>query len=186
MASGKEHPISVDQVLSVANQARLDFEYGNVSDDEIITAAEFFNQEYQLTSFDGGSKTARQELIQSGKYREVSGKLYSVPLQETPFPEYWCNSAVLVLAQRLVDSGAVLLGQAELIYGGCGEDEEALDPTSYYDKYHAFVGIGETALGNDTIVDITADQGESGLPSVYVGQLVAPWTRDPRIEMHGW
>ena len=91
-----------------------------------------------------------------------------------------------MLAQRLVESGVLAREAVELINGGCGEDMDAIDPTSYYQNYHAFVGIGKTALGEDTIVDITADQFGLGLPPVYVGQLRAPWTWEPRIEQYEW
>lgn len=74
------------------------------------------------------------------------------------FPAYSCDGAAAVLRERA--------GYGEIITGS-------------YTRYecHAFLGIGATALGMDTIVDITADQ--FGGPEIFVGQIVPPWSREP-------
>ncbi len=47
---------------------------------------------------------------------------------------------------------------------------------------HSFLYIGETALAEETIADITADQ--FGGPAVYVGPLVLPWQREAPQPIH--
>ena len=175
--------IDLRLVEAVAKETRHDFERGTVKDDEIIAAATDFNYTHQLRTYVYDPEE-RDRLVRAGELLVIDGKYFRIPLIKAgTFPNNCCNDAVPLLAQRLVESGALVRDIVELIDGGCGKDKDALDPNSCYDNYHAFVGIGKTALGWDTIVDITADQFGQGLPPVYVGQLKSPWTREPRIEL---
>ncbi len=176
--------IGVEKIKSIALDTRRDFENGRVLGEEIIEAALAFGGLYPI-AYHSSNRSKRQEMIRKGQLVVVGRTDIKVPLvNEKTFPKYHCDIATPVLAQRLTVSGALGDNTAEIISGGCGEDTSAADPTSFYDNYHRFIGVGETVLGDDTIVDITADQFGGRLPAVYVGPIMEPWTRSPRIEQH--
>ncbi len=176
--------IGVEKIKSIALDTRRDFENGRVLDEEIIEAALAFGGLYPI-AYRSSDRSKRQEMIREGQLVVVGRTDIKVPLvNEKTFPKNHCDIATPVLAQRLTVAGALGDNTAEIIAGGCGEDTSATDPTSYYDNYHKFLGIGETIIGYDTIVDITADQFGRIFPSVYVGPLISPWTRYPRIEQY--
>lgn len=182
---------SLDGVEDIARTARRDFEAGLVSDDEIIAAAIAVGAEhgisYGLSALGGPEKRKETARINAGELVLAGRYLFRVPLvADRSFPKGCCDVASRVLAHRLLEADVLENNTAKIIEGGCGEDEDTFDPTSYYDNPHTFVGIGETALGRRTIVDITADQFRIGLPEVYVGPLESPWTDDPKLESDYW
>lgn len=83
------------------------------------------------------------------------------------FPTRYCTYATLILRNRI--------GYGEIIRGGFAKHE------SVFDEWHSFLDIGSTALSAETIIDITSDQFDGGVP-VYVGPLELPWKKVARLE----
>jgi hypothetical protein len=177
---------SLASIERIAASTRRDFEKGAVTDDEIIAAAIALDATYGISAYarDQGEEEAR---IKAGELVRADRHVFRVPLvADRRFPKGCCDVASRVLGYRLLEAGALEGNKPEIISGGCEEDTDTFDPTSYYHNPHTFVGIGETALGRRTIADITADQFRTGLPPVYIGPLVDPWTDDPNLETNSW
>jgi hypothetical protein len=173
---------SLKTIQQIALRTRQNFEHGEVSDNEIISAALAFGA-ISLIAKDRFHLKSTEGLIRVdapyGPYH-VSRPLINLdPSSEKPFPKGHCVIATVVLANRIENDDE---GKVELIHGGCGENLDAPDQSTYYGNPHTFAGIGRTELGLDTIVDITGDQFPEVSSSVYVGPLRSPWSRDLRSE----
>jgi hypothetical protein len=173
----------IEPIREVAVQLRSDFEHGLVTDEEILEAAIAYDEVYSIRDHKDRARLTDEEVL---KFYQVGVRKWLVRkniVRPEQFPRGYCNESTLVLRRRI--EAADLLGdnRAEIIYGGCGEDEPILDASRYWNKIHTFLGIGHTTLGRDTIVDITGDQFREVSEAVYIGPLVDPWTRDPRIEL---
>jgi len=176
---------SIESVREIAVATRRDFEIGAVSDDEIADAITKSFSPYPNRGEIDRNTTEQAEKIALGALISIRGWLFPTPLSDpTNFPKGHCNIATPVLAIRLTDSGVLEGNRPEIIIGGFGEDETALDMTRFYHNQHTFLGIGETALGHDTIVDITVDQFGARWPSMYVGPIIRPWTREPELDQY--
>jgi len=177
---------SLKTIQQIALRTRQDFERGEVSDDEVIGAAVAFGA-ISLIAKDRFHLKSTEGLIRVdapyGPYH-VSRPLVNLdPSSEKPFPKGHCVIATAVLASRIESAGE---GRVELIHGGCGEDMDATDPTTYYENPNTFAGIGRTELGVDTIADITGDQFPEVSSPVYVGPIRDPWSRDLRSEFDNY
>lgn len=178
---------SLSNVERIAASTRRDFERGAVTDGEIIKAAIALDAAYGISTYAPHGEEGEKAKIEAGELIRVDRHLFRVPLvANRRFPEGCCDVASRVLGYRLLEAKALEGRMPEIISGGCEEDTDTFDPTSYYHNPHTFVGIGGTALGRRTIADITADQFGTGLPPVYVGPLEDPWTDDPNLEANNW
>jgi hypothetical protein len=131
----------------------------------------FYNIEmlHTVTGLEAITRQTRQDF----ERRNISGEELALAAEfsgiETVyraiFPEFCCELATLVLRQRI--------GQGEVLDGGYQDWGE-------YGSSHTFLYLGETAIGDDTIADITADQFEDKAPPVYIGRFVLPWMRSPK------
>lgn len=172
----------LDLVREVAEETRADFERGLVMDEEVLEAATIYNEGHSIRSLGPPRGLTEEEAAQYyfvGTYR-----LRKPLVQPEIFPKSHCDIATLVLRRRVEAAGIDGESTLEIIHGGCGEDMNPIDMCHYYHNYHTFLGLGHTILGRDIIVDITGDQFREVTQPVYIGPLVDPWTRDPRIDMY--
>lgn len=114
--------------------------------------------ETSRTDFESGAISV-DHVLEVGRLYLPAGAIdmygAEVPAILTYFPSMACDLASAVLRHRV----------------GYGEVSEG----SYEGLVHTFLNLGETALGPETIVDITADQ--YGGPRMYVGPLTEPWSK---------
>ncbi len=172
--------ISLEAIRKVAVTTHHDFERGAVTDAEILEAAIALNAvaliaEVHLASknIGGRVKLATPRPTNPHFAYFIRPRLWRPDM----FPLKQCRPATILLAKRITDLDI----EVEIIEeGGCGEDKDSLDPSSYFDNLHTFAGIGKTSLGEDTIVDITGYQFKEVDEPVYMGPLQYPWTRTPR------
>ncbi len=174
---------SLEAIRSVAIMTRRDFEQGAVTDAEILEAAIALDAitliaDVHLTDklVEGKSELATPRPTNPHFAYFIRPSLWRPDM----FPLKQCRPATILLAKRITDIGIVGLEVEIVEEGGCGEDKDSLDPSSYFDNLHTFTSIGKTSLGEDTIVDITGDQFKEVKESVYIGPLQFPWTRTPR------
>ena len=173
----------LDPIREVATQLRSEFERGLVTDEEILEAAIAYNDVSSISTLGPPRELTEEEAAQYYIVGRIKSRVPKPITNASRFPGGHCDAATLVLRSRIETADLMENNLAEIIHGGCGEDGLALDLTRYWHNYHTFLGIGHTALGRDTIVDITGNQFIEVREAVYLGPLVTPWTRDPRIEM---
>jgi hypothetical protein len=163
---------SAEELLSIATETRSDFENGVIAPTRLVEVVRAHRPDLvprqQSLRFKGEESTpeAIQAYLLKCALRTVED-----------FPYNACDDASAELRERI--------GYGEIIRGSYGKDDgghydrQKRTWVSGYsedigDRYHSFLLVGETALGNYTIVDITADQFDG--PAIYVGAMTPPWS----------